>query len=159
LQEADRAATAHQFFHWELEFPEVFFDRHGQAGGSEGGFDAVISNPPYVRQEELAPFKPSFASANLETYDGVADLYTSFYQQGLRLTRAGGRMASIVTNTWMRALQAGYADQLAPLQQSRTEAETLERQLSELVNAAYSLTPEEIALLWETALSRMPLKS
>jgi hypothetical protein len=54
-------------------------------------------------------------------------------------------------------LQAGYTDQLAPLQQSRAEAETLERRLSELVNAAYGLTPEEIALLWETAPPRMPL--
>jgi hypothetical protein len=109
LREASRTATAHRFFHWELEFPEVFFDRHGQARGAEGGFDVVIGNPPYVRQEELAPFKPSFAAAYPETYDGVADLYVYFYQQGLRLTRAGGRMAYIVTNKWMRA---GYGQPL-----------------------------------------------
>lgn len=36
------------------------------------------------------------------------------------------------------------------------EALQLERQLSDLVNEAYGLTPEEVALLWETAPPRMP---
>lgn len=109
LQAASNIAATYHFFHWELEFPEVFFDRHGQAKGSEGGFDVVIGNPPYVRQEELAAFKPYFAATYPETYDGVADLYVYFYQQGLRLTRSGGRMSYIVTNKWMRA---GYGQAL-----------------------------------------------
>jgi hypothetical protein len=68
------------------------------------------------------------------------------------------KTAGKLTPAALRSLQAGYADQLAPLQQSRTEAETLERRLSDLVNAAYGLTPEEVALLWETAPPRMPLE-
>jgi type I restriction-modification system DNA methylase subunit len=106
---ANSTAKTRGFFHWELEFPEVFFDRHGQPKGPDAGFDAVIGNPPYVRQEELGPFKPYFAAAYPETYDGVADLYVYFYQQGLCLTRAGGRMSYIVTNKWMRA---GYGQSL-----------------------------------------------
>jgi hypothetical protein len=109
LQAATSVAQAYRFFHWELEFPEVFFDRHGHFKGPAGGFDVVIGNPPYVRQEELTAFKPYFATAYPETYDGVADLYVYFYQQGLRLTRAGGRMSYIVTNKWMRA---GYGQPL-----------------------------------------------
>ncbi|MEO7019020.1 MAG: N-6 DNA methylase, partial [Ktedonobacteraceae bacterium] len=109
LQSADVAARAYRFFHWELEFPEVFFDRYGQPKGSAAGFDAVLGNPPYVRQEELGPFKAYFAATYSETYDGMADLYVYFYQQGLRLTRAGGRMSYIVTNKWMRA---GYGQPL-----------------------------------------------
>jgi hypothetical protein len=109
LQMADAVARNHRFFHWELEFPEVFFDRYGQPKGAAGGFDVVIGNPPYVRQEELGPFKPYFAAAYPETYDGVADLYVYFWQQGLRLTRSGGRMSYIVTNKWMRA---GYGQPL-----------------------------------------------
>lgn len=35
-----------RFFHWELEFPESFFDRNGNPLGSPG-FSAVIGNPPY----------------------------------------------------------------------------------------------------------------
>jgi Eco57I restriction-modification methylase/TaqI-like C-terminal specificity domain len=109
LQTAATFATQHRFFHWELEFPEVFFDRHGQLKGAAAGFDAVVGNPPYVRQEELSPFKPYFAAAYPETYNSAADLYVYFYQQGVRLIRVGGRMSYIVTNKWMRA---GYGESL-----------------------------------------------
>jgi hypothetical protein len=37
------------------------------------------------------------------------------------------------------------------------EAHTLEARVSDLVNAAYGLTPDEIALMWQTAPPRMPL--
>jgi len=109
LQTAAAFSEQNHFFHWELEFPEVFFDRFGQQKGAAAGFDVVIGNPPYVRQEELGQLKTYFAVAYPETYRGVADLYVYFYQQGLRLTRAGGRMSYIVTNKWMRA---GYGEPL-----------------------------------------------
>ena len=102
-------AQRERFFHWELEFPEVFFDRHGQPLGARGGFDAVIGNPPYIRQELLKPYKRYFAQTFPETYHGVADLYVYFYQQGLQLTRPGGRMCYIVTNKWLRS---GYGEPL-----------------------------------------------
>jgi N-6 DNA Methylase len=51
-------------FIWEAEFPQAFAD---------GGFDVVIGNPPYVRQELLTPIKP-YLQQNYESYDGVADL-------------------------------------------------------------------------------------
>ena len=109
LQSAVAVADNLHFFHWELEFPEVFFNRYGNHKGADAGFDVVIGNPPYVRQEELGPFKPYFAATYPETYDGVADLYIYFYQQGLQLTRVGGRMSYIVTNKWMRS---GYGQLL-----------------------------------------------
>lgn len=103
LDQAEAIADAQRFFHWDLEFPEVFFDRFGQQLGEAAGFDAVIGNPPYVRQEQIAPYKPFLAEAFPETYHGVADLFVFFYHQGLRLLRAGGRMSYIVTNKWLRA--------------------------------------------------------
>ncbi|CAN5839658.1 hypothetical protein BH23ACT11_BH23ACT11_13110 [soil metagenome] len=109
LDEAREIAAGQRFFHWELEFPEVFFDRHGKPLGDEAGFDAVVGNPPYVRQEALGPVKPYFKEAYAETYHGVADLYVYFYQLGLRQLRRGGRMSYIVTNKWLRA---GYGEPL-----------------------------------------------
>ncbi len=110
LAEQARALIAeHRPLHWELEFPEVFFDRHGQPLGDAAGFDAVVGNPPYVRQELLAPLKPYLQDAFAETYHGVADLYVYFYQRGVELLQPGGRMAYIVTNKWMRA---GYGESL-----------------------------------------------
>jgi hypothetical protein len=109
LDEAAEIADEKRFFHWELEFPEVFFDRQGRPLGEDAGFDAVVGNPPYVRQEGLGEIKGYFASAYPETYHGVADLYVYFYQQGLRQLRRGGRMSYIVTNKWLRA---GYGEPL-----------------------------------------------
>jgi hypothetical protein len=49
LESADGIARERCFFHWELEFPNVFFDRQGRPLGEDAGFDAVVGNPPYVR--------------------------------------------------------------------------------------------------------------
>lgn len=96
-----------RFFHWELEFPEVFFDRFGRAAGSPG-FDGVIGNPPYVRQEQLGENKELLKHA-FQVYDGVADLYVYFYETAHRLLRPGGRFGMITSNKFMRA---GYGKKL-----------------------------------------------
>jgi hypothetical protein len=77
--------------------------------GDDAGFDAVVGNPPYVRQVSLGDLKPYLASSYPEVYHGVADLYVYFYQQGLRQLRRGGLMSFIVTNKWLRA---GYGEPL-----------------------------------------------
>lgn len=48
MERAAALAAEHRFFHWELEFPEVFFDRYGRVP-EDAGFDAVIGNPPWER--------------------------------------------------------------------------------------------------------------
>ncbi len=58
----------------------------------------------------------------------------------------------------MKALREMYGDEALPIQGRRREALALERRLSNLVNDAYGLTPEEVALLWSTAPPRMPFK-
>jgi hypothetical protein len=67
------------------------------------------------------------------------------------------KSARKLTPAALKDLQAGYAEQIAPIQQSRTESAMLECKLNDLINTAYGFTPEEIALLWETAPPRMPL--
>jgi hypothetical protein len=67
-----------------------------------GGFDAVIGNPPYVRQEMLGEFKPYFQE-HYKTFHGVADLYVYFIEKGVSLLRDGGRFSFIVANKWMKA--------------------------------------------------------
>ncbi len=53
-------------------------------------------------------------------------------------------------------LKSGYAEMAEPVRRARTEAASLERKLSDLVNEAYGLTDEEVDLLWKTAPPRMP---
>ena len=86
-------------FNWENEFPQIF---------AEGGFDVVIGNPPYIRQELLSPFKP-YLQENYQTYDGVADIYIYFYEKGLNLLKPEGIISYIVTNKWLRS---GYGEPL-----------------------------------------------
>ena len=62
-----------------------------------------------------------------------------------------------LTATALKALRDEDAHTLAPARVLATEALTLERQLSDLVNAAYGLTPTEVQLMWDTAPPRMPI--
>jgi hypothetical protein len=71
----------------------------------EGGFDAVISNPPYVRQESLTQFKDYFRK-HYEAFDGVADLYAYFMERGVKLLRDGGLLSIIVSSSFLRATYA-----------------------------------------------------
>jgi hypothetical protein len=50
LERSRQAARQHCFFHWELEFPDVFFDEHGRSDPN-GGFSAVVGNPPWERMK------------------------------------------------------------------------------------------------------------
>jgi hypothetical protein len=120
LTQVDEIAARERFFHWELEFPELYFDRYGRPLGDDGGFEAVIGNPPYVRQEGLAPYKSYFQQDYAEVYHGVADLFVYFFAQGLRKARHGGRLSYISSNSWLRA---NYA---TPLRKHLREATTVD---------------------------------
>ena len=107
VTQARNLTAEHGFFHWEIGFPAVWSDLTSAA--PRGGFDAVIGNPPYVRQELLGTEVKRALKAGYTSFDGMADLYVYFYEQGLRLLKPGGRMSYVVTNKW---LKAGYAEEL-----------------------------------------------
>ncbi|MFM6395456.1 MAG: Eco57I restriction-modification methylase domain-containing protein, partial [Planktothrix sp.] len=75
---------------------------------AQGGFDVVIGNPPYVRQELLSSIKP-YLKDHYQSYNGVADLYAYFYEKGLNILKPAGKLSYIVTNKW---LKAGYGEPL-----------------------------------------------
>lgn len=66
------------------------------------GFDIVIGNPPYVRQEKIRERKPTLQK-NYATYTGMADLYVYFYERSVRLLKPGGVLSFITSNKWYRA--------------------------------------------------------
>jgi Eco57I restriction-modification methylase/restriction endonuclease TaqI-like protein len=116
LPDADRVfaekalekARSKRFFHWELGFPEVFY---GLKPGTQmvfirldnGGFDAVIGNPPWVRQEGLKEMKTAIAAILPDTYDSEADVYTHILARGIQVLRRGGRLGMILQNKWLKA--------------------------------------------------------
>jgi hypothetical protein len=82
-------------FDWDKEFLKIFT-------GPNPGFDAVIGNPPYVRQETLGKYK-SYFEGTYKVYHGMADLYTYFIERGISLLKSGGYFSYIVANKWIRA--------------------------------------------------------
>ncbi len=86
-------------FDWNQEFKAIM---------DEGGFDVVIGNPPYVRQEELTEIKP-YLEATYETYHGMADLFVYFFEKELKILKENGYFGMIVSNKWLRA---GYGRNL-----------------------------------------------
>ena len=62
-----------------------------------------------------------------------------------------------LTAAALKALRDEHARTIVPARTLAAEAAQLERRIGELVNEAYGLTPEEVALMWSTAPPRMPL--
>ena len=79
-------------FDWAKEFASIM---------SAGGFDAVIGNPPYVRQETLKEFK-DYLSRKYKAFDGAADLYVYFMERGVSLLNSNGLYGIIVSSSFLR---------------------------------------------------------
>ena len=90
-------------FDFEIYFSEVTDKKR------RGGFDVVIGNPPYVRQESIKELKPALKAAGYECFTGTADLLVYFYERGVKLLRGGGTIALITSNKYYRA---GYGEKL-----------------------------------------------
>lgn len=119
-QEVDLAGHG---FNWAVEFAEVFLPREAdrtlfgelmveetaRPAIATGGFDIIVANPPYVRQELIRDQKPILKKRFPAIYSGVADLYVYFYARAHELLRPGGVAAFISSNKWLRA---GYGESL-----------------------------------------------
>ncbi len=88
----------HNAFEWRFEFPEVLDE-----DGEFVGFDAIIGNPPYIRQEAIKEQKPAFMEMFGDFYCGTADIYTYFYKTGLNVLKTGSTLCYIAPNKFMRA--------------------------------------------------------
>ena len=89
----ERAAYQKPFL-WPVNFHEVF---------EAGGFDIVLANPPYVRQEKLdATDQVAFAAAFDSVHIGTADLYVYFYERARQVLRTSGMAAFITSDKFMR---------------------------------------------------------
>ncbi len=118
IEKALADAEEKRFFHWELEFPEVFYGpREGTTQVIErlgdSGFDAVVGNPPYVNAIELKRIlsekeKPYWKQV-FETAKGAFDLYILFLEMGLKLINKKGYAGLITPNKF---LSAPYAESL-----------------------------------------------
>ena len=91
---------------WRFEFPEVLNN-----DGVFIGFDVVMGNPPYIRQEEIKELKP-ILQQRYQCYTGIADIFVYFYEIGLHLLKSKGHLTYISSNKYFRA---GYGEKLRQL--------------------------------------------
>jgi hypothetical protein len=108
-QTALASSEQRRFFHWELEFPEIFY---GPRPGTErviqrldsAGFDAVVGNPPYdvLSNEELfrdlSPELGFFRAQHVYTpaMEGKSNLFKLFVCRAHHVTSAAGLLSLIV---------------------------------------------------------------
>ncbi|GAA9848233.1 type II restriction endonuclease Eco57I subunit R [Helicobacter pylori] len=97
---------------WRFEFPEVLDDE-----GNFLGFDCIIGNPPYIRQEQIKPLKPLLQKQYQDFYNSTADIYTYFFALAYHLLKEKGFNAFITSNKYARAK---YGAQLRELLLKKT---------------------------------------
>ncbi|GAA9831333.1 class I SAM-dependent DNA methyltransferase [Helicobacter pylori] len=85
-------------FEWRFEFPEVLDDE-----GDFLGFDCIIGNPPYIRQEHIKDIKPLLEKQYQDFYNSTADIYTYFFALSYHLLKEKGFNAFITSNKYARA--------------------------------------------------------
>ncbi|WRF16972.1 class I SAM-dependent DNA methyltransferase [Helicobacter pylori] len=83
---------------WRFEFPEVLDDE-----GDFLGFDCIIGNPPYIRQEQIKDLKPLLQKQYQDFYNSTADIYTYFFALSYHLLKEKGFNAFITSNKYARA--------------------------------------------------------
>lgn len=93
--ENERYANA---LEWRFEFPEVLDDE-----GDFLGFDCIIGNPPYIRQEQIKDLKPLLQKQYQDFYNSIADIYTYFFALAYHLLKEKGFSAFITSNKYARA--------------------------------------------------------
>ncbi len=92
-------------FNFTVHFSEIF----PKKDDASRGFDIVIANPPYVRQEKIKEQKADLKKVFPDCYEGAADIYVYFYRRGCQLLKKGGALTFISSNKYFRA---GYGEKL-----------------------------------------------
>ncbi|RVZ46934.1 class I SAM-dependent DNA methyltransferase [Helicobacter pylori] len=97
LDDALSGGEYHNAFEWRFEFPEVLDDE-----GNFLGFDCIIGNPPYIRQEHIKDLKPLLQKQYQDFYNSTADIYTYFFALAYHLLKEKGFNAFITSNKYAR---------------------------------------------------------
>jgi len=104
VDKASKIAREKRFFHWELEFPEVFFDRQGKRLENPG-FDVVVGNPPYIRFHNLNIDEIPYFLNNFNYATGQFDIFVLMLEKGLERIRENGCFGFILPDLFLRGLQ------------------------------------------------------
>ena len=116
-------------FNFETEFKEV---------SAQGGFDVIIGNPPYVRQENIKQYKSYFEKEFPNVYAGTADLFVYFFEKSMHLLKDGGYFGFIVSNKFIKS---GYGMNLRKYIQNNFKIISLIEKFNDKVFEAATVDP------------------
>lgn len=86
-------------FEWRFEFPEILHPETAEFIG----FDVVIGNPPYIRQEKLEVIsKELYLKQFSDVGTSTADIYVYFFGLGLQITKENSFLSFITLNKWLK---------------------------------------------------------
>ena len=114
---AQDLAAEKRFFHWEMEFADVFFDKYGRWLDNPG-FDGVVGNPPYVNASMQKEFDSFLRDIAAEVHTGYNDIMYYFYHKGLSVLRLHGLLGLITSHYF---IQNYYGTKLRNYLQTNSE--------------------------------------
>lgn len=111
LNSVEQFASYKIDFDFKLFFSEVWYKKKSQDDPKpeRNGFDVLIGNPPYVRQELFKEYKDYLQSSYKSIYDGRADLYTYFIKKGFDILCNNGVLTLITSNKF---IVRGYGEKI-----------------------------------------------
>jgi hypothetical protein len=104
-QDAQAWAAQNNYFHWKLEFPEVFYDSSGEKL-SESGFDVIIGNPPWVSfglrdVGKISDSEKNYIRSNFRTAEYKISTYPLFIEKAVSLCHSSGLHSFIVPDSFL----------------------------------------------------------
>lgn len=119
LEKTEQVQHEKNFFHWDVEFPEVFIDLENASWKENPGFDAIVGNPPYIDSEEMTRSQPDirdYISKVWKSASGNWDLFVVFVEAGIKFTKTDGCSGLIVPN---KLLGAEYSKEIQSIIRER----------------------------------------
>ncbi len=111
IERAKAITKEKKFFHWEIEFPEVFYEKTAAFGQKidrkeNSGFDCVIGNPPYVsfglgRTETLDKRTEDFYRSIYKSAEYKISIYALFIECGIRFANIDGYVSYITPDSFL----------------------------------------------------------
>ena len=99
-KEAQKLSEEKHFFHWDLEFPEVFIDLENARWDENAGFDAVVGNPPYINVLNIEPKERDYLLQTYSSAQGRVDVYIPLFEKAINILKAGGVCGVITPNKY-----------------------------------------------------------